>query len=561
MRTRNVSAYLLLAGILTGFLILLYNTQPAIRFGQFYDDTFYLSVAQALAEGDGFVVPSLPGTPPQTKYPILYPWLLSWVWVWAPAFPENVGAAVALTAFSACWYLIAAFLLLRGWRGVGNGSALAIVAVCAFHGSFVFQSGQVTTEIPFAALMLTSLLCLDLGTEQDRPTRWVWLAGVFAGLCVLTRTAGIAVGGGMVLSLAYRRRYKDVARIGLATAPALIGLAAWSLTHRPEISPDAPRGFVQTWYFYTSYLDFWRISITTLDIFWRMIATNFDAIFMQVSKLTLRHGLGSGSMVTRSLAFMLSIGILAGCVRHARRDAWRPIYFVFGLTAILLVFWSAAITGRVLVAFLPLFYVGVFAEMRHLLGAMIKPFRSGGGRIERVTAILLAVPLGWLFGTGIINYSRSFDVPEDRILLGQLSTRDWTELGDWIEGNLPPETIFLTGSDTYLYLLTGRQAIIPMAFTDDLYYDQHASEARAQYAYFMDVARHARTRYWVVDANALPTNVRELDELVRAFHQGLPEVFRTKSGALRILDLTCILEEDHHACGDLLSRVSPATGS
>lgn len=57
--------------------------------------------------------------------------------------------------------------------------------------------------------------------------------------------------------------------------------------------------------------------------------------------------------------------------------------------------------------------------------------------------------------------------------------------------------------------------------------------------------------------HALPSNVREMDEMVSAFRQGFPEVFRTRSGALRILDLACILQDDRDLCGDLLARVTP----
>ena len=36
----------------------------------------YFSAARSLAEGGGYTLPSVPGAPPQTKYPPLYAWLL-----------------------------------------------------------------------------------------------------------------------------------------------------------------------------------------------------------------------------------------------------------------------------------------------------------------------------------------------------------------------------------------------------------------------------------------------------------------------------------------------------
>ena len=61
-------------------------------FRNFFDDAYYFGSAKALAQGGGYIIPNLPGGPPQTKYPVLYPWLLSWVWRWYPSFPSNILA-------------------------------------------------------------------------------------------------------------------------------------------------------------------------------------------------------------------------------------------------------------------------------------------------------------------------------------------------------------------------------------------------------------------------------------------------------------------------------------
>ena len=58
--------------------------------GTFHDDGVYLVTAKALAEGQGYRIISLPSEPPQTKYPILFPWLVSLVWHLNPSFPANL---------------------------------------------------------------------------------------------------------------------------------------------------------------------------------------------------------------------------------------------------------------------------------------------------------------------------------------------------------------------------------------------------------------------------------------------------------------------------------------
>src|SRR5687767_12816728 len=58
--------------------------------GQCHDDALYVLTAKALAEGDGYRLTNLPGEPPQTKYPPLYPLFLAVLWEIGPDFPDNL---------------------------------------------------------------------------------------------------------------------------------------------------------------------------------------------------------------------------------------------------------------------------------------------------------------------------------------------------------------------------------------------------------------------------------------------------------------------------------------
>jgi len=53
MRARNIGVYLAVGVVLASFLAVLYATRPAVRFGQFYDDTLYMSIGKGLAKGGG----------------------------------------------------------------------------------------------------------------------------------------------------------------------------------------------------------------------------------------------------------------------------------------------------------------------------------------------------------------------------------------------------------------------------------------------------------------------------------------------------------------------------
>jgi hypothetical protein len=58
--------------------------------GDGYDDTRYIALARAIAEGQGFCKPSTPDCQPEAKFPIGYPLLLTPVWMAWPDFPHNV---------------------------------------------------------------------------------------------------------------------------------------------------------------------------------------------------------------------------------------------------------------------------------------------------------------------------------------------------------------------------------------------------------------------------------------------------------------------------------------
>lgn len=48
--------------------------------GVYHDDAIYVSTAKALAQGQRYRLINFPGSPKQTKYPILYPVILAIVW-------------------------------------------------------------------------------------------------------------------------------------------------------------------------------------------------------------------------------------------------------------------------------------------------------------------------------------------------------------------------------------------------------------------------------------------------------------------------------------------------
>src|SRR6266478_5991420 len=132
-QNRNVRTWLILAGICLVQVACVWRLHPTNYFGLSGDDSIYFTSAKALAEGKGYILPSLPGSPPATKYPILYPWLLSWVWRWNPSFPANLSAAAALNTAFGDLYVVMTFLFLRGLKRLSSTAILIVTGFCALH--------------------------------------------------------------------------------------------------------------------------------------------------------------------------------------------------------------------------------------------------------------------------------------------------------------------------------------------------------------------------------------------------------------------------------------------
>src|SRR3954470_24300485 len=97
--------------------------QPGVV-GVIDDDAVYSVTAKALAEGRGYRLINLPGAPPQTKYPILWPAVLSLLWNAAP-FPANVVLMQALTLATGAALAALSYLYLVRWGYAGRASAFA----------------------------------------------------------------------------------------------------------------------------------------------------------------------------------------------------------------------------------------------------------------------------------------------------------------------------------------------------------------------------------------------------------------------------------------------------
>src|SRR5215468_8168377 len=104
-RTPTRLSALLALLILIAAAVIYWTIVNPDRFGGFHDDGIYVTTAKSLASGNGYRIISLPGEPAETKYPPLYPFLLSLVWRAKSSFPENLLPVLCLSIAATLGFL------------------------------------------------------------------------------------------------------------------------------------------------------------------------------------------------------------------------------------------------------------------------------------------------------------------------------------------------------------------------------------------------------------------------------------------------------------------------
>lgn len=553
---KSVVPWLCLASILILFLFHLARLRPVDHFGRYHDDTLYFSSAKALAEGRGYIVPSLPGTPPN-KYPVLYPWLLSWIWRASPSFPANVAPAVWMTAAFACWFLIAAFYLLRSLVGVGDRLALLIVSLCAFQPHFLFFSGAVMSDIPFMAFALSAAVVADSAMRRDGRSVLVAAAGILSGLSVMTRFLGIAVVAGIFATAVYRRAYRQAAVFSLVAVLFLLAVlwpsGSYSLHERPEMASVRPGpGWRQTWFFYTNYLEFRKVCVPRLGVLLPLVVTNLflflkgpssDYLF---SVLQLR-----GSRMGMALCVVLTVFVLMGIVRQARGQEWKPIHFLFLFNAAITLLWHYPLTDRFLLLFLPLFYSGLWVEGRRVALLVLDNLHPGRPAAQKVLAAVLGVVLATLVMTAVWSYPDGY-----RPVFRSLATQRAALLPfkrqayEWLRQNTDANTRIVAHEDANLFLYTGRQAVRPIAFSSEWFYTGDTRVLKRDLAHITDTAQYVGARFWVTaeDDFQLELGRPMIQARMAQLKSVLPLVFYSEENKVQVYDLSCVLQPDRAEC-------------
>jgi hypothetical protein len=532
---------ILLPLIVAAHLFSVLHLHPSKLFGLQQDDALYFSSGKALAESRGYVLPGLPGAPAASKYPILYPWLLSWVWRANPNFPANLSLAFTLNYFFALAAILLSYFFCRIPLKLCRIASLAVTAFCALHPAFLFYSARLMTDVPFAALALAFLLLAWKSARDDSPLEWAILAGILADLCVLLRLAGVAFIAGFLLALLLRKHWKTAALFLASCIPAISYFFYQGWFRAPSVPPapfsTALPGWRQTWYYFTSYTSFRHLDSPNLSAAATLLLNQILYLFSSVAGYFVTPLSDSNIAVWLISCLAFATLLLLGALHRVGKWQISPELAVLAVYLVLLTGWDYVEWTRFLIPFYPFIVILAVSEA-HRWYFLLRS--SSGGWLSRplltlflLFASALAAASGWNY---LVTARRSFaDFTSHRgaVLVEQQA------VFAWIRSHTQPNDILITTEYGTTYLYTGRQSInfaVPLPYG---VYDK--SILQRDLDHLQDVALALHARYWVISDHDSQTQLRAFEPPLRerldAWEATLPRVYTTPDATIRVYDL------------------------
>src|SRR5579871_6730554 len=202
-------------------------TRPA---GFYHDDAIYMLTGRALAHGEGYRIVSLPGAPPQTKYPPLYPALLALLWRIAPQFPDCVVLFRMTNILLWLTTLALSYDLLVRFRYASPRLALLIIALRGLSIDAAHMTELVITEALVTLLVTGCLWFVELALAANNPrdvSRRAAVSGILLSLAILTHSAVVLLW--LAIAVAMRaKRSPGLVAVSATTLPVCLGWMLWT---------------------------------------------------------------------------------------------------------------------------------------------------------------------------------------------------------------------------------------------------------------------------------------------------------------------------------------------
>jgi hypothetical protein len=532
IRTKALGG-LTLAALLIPSAVFLWRNSDLPSFGDIHDDGVYYVSAKSLAEGH-YRIESLPETPQQTKYPPLYPLLLSAAWRLNPHFPQNlpIAAWISWLAFPALMVLLARYYPMIGIGGWRRWLLLALIAVNPYS---LWFSATLLSEWLFTALLIGTLLLVESAASPKGSLATAAAAGAMAGLAYLARSAGIVLLASAFVYLWWfcRQRRKAYWFAG-AMLPFVAGWMLWARMHQLHTADPALIYYVD----YVRY-EIYNVTLHNLHlVLWK----NIDGFLWGLGSLVLPKVIDS--LGAKILAQVIAVAMISGTlrlVRRGRKDSGpgRGLHYALFAagSAFLLVIWHFPPNERFVLPLFPLALAGLLTELEHFAG-MLQAVRAHPDKSQKVAGALLACAAGAVF-LGVFalqGYMDLVSLPQS-FAEHRSRDRDRQSAYAWIRSHTPTEAGVIAYADPVFYLSTGRRSI-RLPLPPFIWYEDDHTGAVELYRGLPEYARQHGATYVLSssddrrldmsarDADAIDRAIKSNPELEPVYRRGIATVYR-----------------------------------
>ncbi|HEY9788980.1 MAG TPA: hypothetical protein V6D22_01190 [Candidatus Obscuribacterales bacterium] len=426
-----------------------------------------MSLGKALAQGHGFSLINLPGSPPESKYPFLYPAVLSVLWTMMPSFPANVILFQLFSALCSGLSLTLAAMFMTRLGFVSARAAYAAALVCASAPYQAFVGSLVMSDMAFTVAFVGALWWLQdsylkeqaIMAEDHRKKASFgrqFFGGIVLALPYLVRSIGLSVlvaGWGWLLLRRRANRW-----LALGTAVVVVPWLSWVwYCHRV-----VARSAVLT--YYNDYFGWWRTH--TQAYFSEIARVNILSSSLSLGKLPLEGlwtllGAGQGSSII--VLFYTAFGFVLWLCTIIQLRNKPVIAWCLGLYAVMFLVWPWP-PARFLVP-LFVFCLAFFLEALLRLTPLgaTKPFWNSVA--AGCAAIVIAANLALLWQYHELTAQTGY--PYAAMPIRAVQWHSYIAVADWLRNNLKPNDHLAADADSLIYLYSGIKCARPFS-TDPL---------------------------------------------------------------------------------------------
>jgi hypothetical protein len=452
----------LLEAVVAALLVLcvyvVLRPDPVRSLGTMYDDVVYVSLAKAIATGEGYHSIHLVGAPVHEKFPPGVPAVYALAW--------RITGSLHGTLWLGLWLTIVAVALGAGllvWYSrysLGNGRVLTAVLVLMpvlLQRSMRYYAGAVSE--PWYLLTWAGALilagALDRRAEEGAPrtTKTAIGLGLVLAASVLFRAQAIVLIPAVLIALLLRRATRRAAVI--TAAASLVPVLAWRIWLAREVA-IGPRATQMDQLPYTSW-----IPLGDPGALARFIKTTIVTNVPQYLALSSRVLVGWESRKAQLLFLAALVATAFGCWLLRRR---RPELVLTLLATVAMVLLWPFTQDRFIVATLP--FAGLVAA--YGLGWALDRVPQWA-KVASLTVATLAALYMWQSTPRRMLVALRDPVARDTLVIAPLFQQRSAEIVDWVLANTSPDDVILADAAGGIHLKTGRRTSIAIPeepFTD-----------------------------------------------------------------------------------------------